>query len=307
MAKQLSERLQSVQVGEAQESGGLQLFELRWESRDGLAYTTLDDALAAKTMDITEITESGDVPVLKVVNNAENMVFLMSGEQLIGAKQNRVLNASIRVAGRSELPIPVSCVEARRWHYHSPKFFSGGTMSHGYLRKMMSRHALGGYRRKGKPTSEQGEIWSEVARKLEIMGSPSASAELQQAYADYEYTFSDLLGQLQAPKDCCGVAFALAGQIAGADLFDKQTTLVKLWPKLVRAYMLDALEGLQTKAAPVSRETVRQWFQSSAQASVETFKSPGVGDDVRLEGASLMGAALVVDEEPIHVELFHVN
>ncbi len=307
MAKQLSELLQSVQVAEPQEAGGLQLFGLRWESRNGLAYTTLDDALAAKTLDITEITESGSVPVLKVVNKAENMVFLMSGEQLIGAKQNRVLNASILVPGRSELPIPVSCVQAGRWRYHSPKFFSGGTMSHGYLRKMMSLHAKEGYRREGRPTSEQSEVWSEVARKLEIMGSPSYSAELQQAYADYEYKFADLLGQLQAPKDCCGVAFALAGQIAGADLFDKQTTLLKLWPKLVRAYMLDALEGLHTKAAPVSRETVRQWFQSSAQASVETFKSPGVGDDVRLEGASLVGAALVVDKKPIHVELFHIN
>jgi hypothetical protein len=307
MAKQLRELLQSVQVAEPQEISDLQLFGLCWESRNGLTYTTLDDALAAKTLDITEIPESGSVPALKVVNKAENMVFLMSGEQLIGAKQNRVVNASIMVAGRSEMPIPVSCVQAGRWRYHSPKFFSGGTMSHGHLRKLMSRHALGGYRRAGKPTSEQGEVWSEVARKLEIMGSPSYSAELQQAYADYEYTFSDLLGQLQVPKECCGVAFALAGQIAGADLFDKQTTLVKLWPKLVRAYMLDALEGLHTKAAPVSRETVRQWFQSSAQASVETFKSPGVGDDVRLEGASLVGAALVVDEEPIHVELFHIN
>jgi hypothetical protein len=53
----------------------------------------------------------------------------MSGEQLLGAKQNRVLNISIMVASKSDLPIPVSGVEAGRWRYQSRKFASSGTAS----------------------------------------------------------------------------------------------------------------------------------------------------------------------------------
>jgi hypothetical protein len=32
--------------------------------------------------------------------------------------------------------------------------------------------------------------------------------------------------------------------------------------------------------------------------------SPGLGDDVRLQGDGVVGAGLVVDDRPVHVELF---
>src|SRR5712692_8632678 len=68
MSHPLTELLQTVEVAEPQEAGGLQVFGLRWHPADGLSYTTLDEALAASTLEVTEVNESGRVPVLKVVN-----------------------------------------------------------------------------------------------------------------------------------------------------------------------------------------------------------------------------------------------
>src|SRR5262245_49563303 len=101
MKQQLLDRLQTVQVMDAQSSGPLQVFGLRWETTNDLIYRTLDEALAAGDLEVTEISEAGSVPTLKVTNKGEELVFLMAGEQLVGAKQNRVLNASIMVPGRS--------------------------------------------------------------------------------------------------------------------------------------------------------------------------------------------------------------
>jgi hypothetical protein len=304
MPQQLTELLQTVRVTQLQEAGGLQVFGLRWENGNGLNYTTLDDALAATTLEVTEMSEGGSVPVLKVINKGDTLVFLMAGEQLIGAKQNRVLNASIMVPAQSELPIPVSCVEAGRWHYKSRKFASSGTSSHALLRKMMSLQAHEGYRSQGTPTSKQGEVWGEVSRKLSSMGSQSASAALYQTYEDHRQRLDDVLGELHSPHECSGVVFAFAGKIAGADLFDKPATLVKLWPKLVRSHTLDVLEVPETQAAPLTADAIQQWLRTAARAKVEPFKSPGLGSDVRLEGDSLVGAGLVVDDHPVHVELF---
>jgi hypothetical protein len=39
------------------------------------------------------------------------------GEQLVGAKQNRILNMTVLVAAETEVTIPVSCVERGRWGY----------------------------------------------------------------------------------------------------------------------------------------------------------------------------------------------
>src|SRR6266849_5450815 len=121
MTQTLHERFQSVRVSDAGQSGALQVFGLRWDCPSDLTYRTLDEALARSTLDVTEINQAGSVPLLQVTNKDDAPVFLMAGEHLVGAKQNRVLNASILVPARSELPIPVSCVEAGRWSYRSPK------------------------------------------------------------------------------------------------------------------------------------------------------------------------------------------
>src|SRR2546422_5371552 len=124
MSGNLMRLLLSMQVSEPSEAEGLQVFGLRWPHPKEIDYITLDDALAAQTLEVTEISAAGSVPELKVLNRGDRKVFLMAGEHLIGAKQNRVLNASIMAAARSELLIPVSCVEAGRWSSQSAKFSS---------------------------------------------------------------------------------------------------------------------------------------------------------------------------------------
>jgi hypothetical protein len=304
MSHPLTNLLETVHVTTPQEVAGLQVYGLRHEAGDGLTYVILDEALAAGTLEVTEVNESGSVPTLRVKNKADTMVFLMAGEQLIGAKQNRVLNASIMVDAQTDLPIPVSCVEAGRWGYRSRHFSSAGTSSHSHLRKMMSKHVTESYKAFRQPASNQGEVWQEVARKLTKMGSTSPSSALHQAYEDHQTRLGDILDQLRVPEGCCGVAFVLGGRIAGVDLFDKPETLAKLWPKLVRAYAIDALEEPESTEAVLTPEALGQWLRSATVAKLEPFKSPGLGDDVRLEAPNLVGAGLVVQEHPVHVELF---
>jgi hypothetical protein len=268
----------------------------------------MDEAIEAKTLEITEVDTAGQVPTLKVVNHSERMVFLMAGEHVIGAKQDRVLNASLMVAPRSELLVPVSCVEARRWHSHSSslKFSSGQTSSHGLLRKLMSGHAREGYRRGGSPSSHQGEVWQEVSRKLGAMGSVSPSEALSKVYEDHQRRLADLLARFKVPGGCEGAVCAVAGRIAGLDLFDQPATLAKFWPKLIRAYALDALEQA-SPASPMTVESVSQWVRAANLPKIESFRSPGLGMDLRLSGSEFLGACLVVEDHPVHLELFPVE
>ena len=136
------------------------------------------------------------------------------------------------------------------------------------------------------------------------MGSASTSSDLHQAYQDHSSHLSDLLEKLPVPEGACGAVFACGGRIVGADLFDKSATLAKLWPKLIRAYALDALEDNPETAATATPAAVKDWLRTALAAQAQAFKSPGVGDDVRLEGTSLVGAGLFVGDHPVHVELF---
>ena len=98
------------------------------------AYLTMDEALATKSFRVSEVSKSGSVPELKVLNDLSQPVLLLDGEALVGAKQNRVLNLSIMVPAHGEMNIPVSCVEAGRWRHVSDSFASSD---------MRSLHAAG--------------------------------------------------------------------------------------------------------------------------------------------------------------------
>ena len=185
MSMALLQSLANVEVTEGSACGALQVFGLRWTAGPELPYITLDEALETGKLEVTEVSQAGSVPTLTVANASDTLVFLMAGEQLIGAKQNRVLNASIMVPAKTRLPVPVSCVERGRWGYRSPTFWSKGSSSHGKLRAAMSRSSSAAYKMCGRPQADQSEVWRMVDHKLMDMGSFSDSDALEQAYDDH--------------------------------------------------------------------------------------------------------------------------
>lgn len=298
----LGERLRHLTIGAPVEAGGLQVFPLRWETPPGPDYRTLDEAVAEGGIEVTEVSDGGSVPTLRVTNKDARPVFLMAGEHLAGGKQNRVLNASILVAGNATLPIPVSCVERGRWAHRSKSFHGSGSGSHSMLRKMMHSQVTSSYRVSGRAQSNQGEVWREVDRKLGETMSYSESAYLDKAYEDTEPVLREMAEQLTPPEGAAGAVFAYGGQIVGLDLFDRPATLARLWPKLVRAYAIDA--RMKKDQTPVPVEQVQAWLATAPADREEVFRSAGLGEDVRLEAPTLVAACLRVDDTPIHVEAF---
>jgi len=94
------------------------------ESKGSRFYLTLDQALGGGWAEITEISEQGSVPELRVTNKGAKAVFILDGEELVGSKQNRVVNLSILVPATSKLTIPVSS-------YVGPTFRPGEAMTVG--------------------------------------------------------------------------------------------------------------------------------------------------------------------------------
>ena len=66
---------------------------------------------------------------------------------------------------------------------------------------------------------------------------------------------------------------------------------------------IDALELATEGAESIAPQEISKWLESSASATQEPFPSPGIGVDVRVEGKDVIGASLVIDDRPIHMEL----
>ena len=107
---------------------------------DSVPYITLKEAYENQLIQISEVSDSGSVPELRVVNFSQKNILLIDGEELAGAKQNRILNTSIMVPAKGDIVIPVSCTEEGRWSYDTPNFFDSGELASSNIRARKMDH-----------------------------------------------------------------------------------------------------------------------------------------------------------------------
>lgn len=305
----LTDFLNGVSIGQPQIYANMSVYSLHIQNGHQRSYQTLDEALATQSIEVMEVSEGGNVPTLKVRNTGQLPVLMVVGEELVGAKQNRVLNTSLLVPAERETEIPVSCVERGRWSYTSRRFGSTGTTSsHLSLRKMHTEKVTDSLRATHTFDSDQGAVWQEVERKIGSTGSLSRTRALHDVYEQVETRLTDYLEAFK-PPEAQGMMVVINGEIAGADLFDHAETLRMLWPKLMRSYALDALERAsepQASEKPSSAvlEETHRFLNSAQHAKDEEYDSVGLGKDIRLSSEHLTGSGLLWEGRLIHASLF---
>ena len=173
MENAIKTRLQSVQFGEPQTFKNIAIVPLIAPVDGTFQYRTLGEALAAGDLVITEISANGSVPELLVVNRGNKPVLLIDGEELAGAKQNRVLNTSILLKEASETKIPVSCTEQGRWSHTSKPFSESGNVTAYKSRSKKARSVHSSLESCGAHMSDQGEVWEGIAELQARACAPS--------------------------------------------------------------------------------------------------------------------------------------
>ena len=171
-----------VRVADPVRHEALAVFPLFAESKHSVDYLLSDEAISGGSVTVEEIGEAGSVPNLLVDNRADSLVLFLEGEELRGAKQNRVLNTSVLAAANTKTTIPVSCVEQGRWRYLSRHFGSGGSHASSKLRHVLKKSVSQSAREGRGHGSNQGEVWKEVGRQMESLGSHSATGAMADTY-----------------------------------------------------------------------------------------------------------------------------
>src|SRR3954471_706558 len=162
--------LPDVSVGDPIRYESLFVFPLFSPPEGVVDYLLSDEAIASGSVTVEEVSEGGSVPDLLVTNAGDSRVLFLEGEELRGAKQNRVLNTSVLVAAHSKTPIPVSCVEQGRWRYRTKHFSSGGSHSSSKLRRHLKESVTRSLKSGQGHTSDQGAVWTEVGRQMDSLG-----------------------------------------------------------------------------------------------------------------------------------------
>ena len=296
--------LSEVELGELQNFNNMAIIPLFSPTNGSAQYLSLGEAMGKGLLTVTEVSQSGAVPELKVVNKGGLPVLLLDGEELAGAKQNRVLNTTILLMENSETIIPVSCTEHGRWDYSTLAFAESGNIMSQNLRAKKASSVHRTLKEAMSYRGNQGEVWNDIhclSMQAKVNSRTGAMRDV------YESKKEDLDGYMKAfqyvPRQK-GILVMINGRVMGLDILSLEAVYEALHPKLVKSYAMDALVQQGEKGDSGSVDNGRAFIEKARQCREEKFKSVGHGWDHRFEGPAIVGSALIHQEKVIHMAFF---
>lgn len=291
-----------IRLGNPISHESISIFPLEASIESNVHYLLSDEELAAGTVTVEEINEGGSVPELVVNNQTDNLVLFLEGEELQGAKQNRVLNTSVLVAAKSKIKIPVSCVEQGRWRYTSHQFASSGRHSSSKLRHILKKSVLNSAKEGEGHRSDQGEVWKEVGRQMDSLGADSPTGAMADTYESHKNRLAEYRDHLKYVEGATGLAVAIGNKVVSVDLFDKPATCRKVWDRLLSGVIMDALES-GTMEERVNKLETEKLIMAFRDSFWEHTKSVGEGEEYRFGAGDMHASALVHDGAMVHGSL----
>jgi len=300
--------LDSIQIQNSFSYGRMEVIPLFSSQDAGPEYLTLGQALAQNQVLITEVSKSGAVPELKVVNKGKTPILLLDGEEIAGAKQNRVLNTSIIVPGESEIEIPVSCTEHGRWAYSSPAFYDSRVMMDYKIRarKMASVNIS----RKHRATYEADQIgiWDDIEKMSEKAKVRSPTGAMKDVFESSYHAMDEYLAAFPLQQGQQGVLVYLDGRPAGMEFLSRPEAYARTHDKLMRSYVMEVLIDDEIQPFPKDKvQRPKEFLQRVASCKSDAYPAVGLGTEHRLGCRDLVGSALLYEDVVVHLACFTVE
>lgn len=296
-----------VRLGSPQQYQHLTIYPLLSATQRELPYLLLLEAINTSLVEITE-KGSGSVPTLVARNNAEHAVLILDGEQLIGARQNRITNRSILLPPRSETEIPVYCMEQGRWrhtsHNMSPKEYLSPSKVRRHARKVEAQQTeLGGIASEEHLPMAQSMVWNEIAdisRKLETY---SVTGALDHAYDREMPRIEEWTRHFDSQPEQVGLLAFVAERPLGMDVIGGRELYKRLHHRLLYGYVVDAMTSLRGINKTPANGAADDYLEHVCRACRTGAPSVGAGAYAVLTG-QVIGGELVDAEQIVHLSAF---
>jgi hypothetical protein len=241
------------------------------------AFLTLQEALEQKKVVVNETSNVNQLTVENLSPDTE--VFLMTGDIVKGGKQDRAIAFDMILPPKSgAIPIGSFCVESGRWRQR-------GAEAAGEFGRSMNQVVGKDLKNAINRDNDQHKVWDEVKKAQEKLsknaGTPVNAAEspssLQLALEnntlkDKLEAYKKALAKATEGKDVIGVAFAVNGQLSGAEVYASSTLMARLWPKLLEAAATEALADFDEKKK----------FEPATAKAVEDFLAEAMAEPAKV-------------------------
>ncbi len=300
----LENTLKGIALGEVQTFQNIATFPILGNGVTGLDYITLGVALQKGVLKVEEVSEGGSVPEVTVTNSGEIPVLLLDGEELAGAKQNRVLNSTILLKSMSKTVINVSCTERGRWNYATREFGDSEVVMARKIRARKNRSVSASLNQSNSFRSDQGEIWEQIDALCESTGVSSETGAMRDVYEGKKQELQESLEAFPSVEKQRGLVFLIDGVVVGMELLSRPEAYSDVHNKLLGSYLVDTMSGNVESHRHPNPDVVGRFIDQILGCSESSFPSVGLGMDFRLERRKLCGSALVCEDTCIHAAFF---
>ena len=295
--------LAHLKLGGPTTHGGLTVFPLVSGRTSHLSYILLEEGLRQGQVTIREVTEGGRVSELTVENRAAQPLLIVDGEELVGAKQNRVANLTMLIPAAKTTDIPVSCVEAGRWAYDRRDFAVSDRVQNARGRAEKLQDVRESIRTVNRRVSDQGRVWSSLSEEAVVHSAHSPTRAMGAIFERHADILDEHVEALDAKADQVGAIFSMGVGRFGLDLFDNPRTFAAFLPKLVRSYAVDTLGRRGGGRASVSNGAA-EFLRTVTGGRCDDHPAVGLGRDVGIVGEGMVAGALVHDDTVVHLTAF---
>ena len=279
---------------------------IRLATKTAATYMLAEDAIRDQHLIVEEVGSGGRVPTLSVENRGEQLVLILEGQELVGAKQNRIVNTSVLIPAGEKHEIPVSCVERGRWRYQRNRNFASGSYATAKLRGKLKRSVSDSLKRKQGHKSDQREVWAEVSQLHKQHNVHSTTDSMSDAFSRHQQRRTDFRDRLPYVDGAFGLAMLNGPNVLSIDIFDKPETCLSVWSRLVQSAVLDlhpvpnqTIDAVQIVEQLLATAESSQWDENPVAGAGKEYRA-----DVSIE---FTGSALCLTDSPVHTSFANSN
>ena len=260
--------------------------------------------IATDDLIVSEL-ESASVPQIQVHNPTDSPLLIPAGKVLSGGRQTRTVNVSILVAAGSTIIIPVSCVEAGRWH-GGHRFEDSKRFASRRVRMDMQRGVARNVKNLRMKMSDQGAVWDSIDSELISRHLSSDTKNFlfaEESLNDEKDRFTavqELLIEGPEPQQN-GIAIAQGDEIVSVEIFASPDALKSSYEALIRSAIFDSPEE---KVKSPSEDAVQAFLDQIFSAETTEATGVGLGTEYHIENDKFVAHALAYEGKFLHANAF---
>jgi len=291
---------QNIKVLDLQKNSNIQIAQINRVDSCSINIIAFHDVYRDSLIQINEVSEEGHVNKILLKNNSDKFVFIMDGDIILGAKQNRVFNTSMLIGPNKEYYLSVSCIEKNRWQKSSSSFRPANFLSHKSLRKKK----IDSYYNRG--SYSQKEVWDEVGNLNRRYKQRSKTSSHTILYESKKHLVDNLKNKFEMNPNANGLAYFINGDLQGIEMFYNDSIYKSYYLPLVSSICLEGILNSDKNYNNLNKNEVVKiidqtfYHNNSNSKNIKSYDGQILGAELKLSDSIMSTNTLIFQNEQIH-------